>query len=344
MKGNYSSLVELAQEVERIEVSKQDYLVPNPTITMFDDANLRIEGEGDYVVTDYAHGQIASKLDIPKKYYDAIQVIPGLRSMNVNAWLREKNKQDSFVRTVDGKARAVLSSKFRPIDNYDVLSSFLPAVQQLPIEVKSCALSDKKLYLQLVFKDMEGEVKKGDVIRWGFMLTNSEVGAGAVDLKKFYERLICTNGAIGTSYMRKNHVGSRIQADNGDEMWQNDTVMAELETFKLKFRDIIQHAMLPETFEAELQKLRGAVEDEIRKPETVVRNVTKRFGLSEKFDEQILGNMIDEKNINRYGLFNGITALAKSIEDVDKQYEIEKIGGLIINMSRTEWGKYAMVA
>jgi len=343
MIGNYKTLTDLAMEVERIEESKQDYLIPNPAITMFQDENIRVEGEGDFTINDYAHGQLASKLDIPKKYYDSMAVIEGLRTLNVNAWLRSEPNKQSFVRTVDGKARAFLSDKFRPIDNYDVLSSFLPVVKDMPIEIKACALSEKKLYMQLLFPQMEGEVKKGDVIRWGFMLTNSEVGAGAVDIKKFYERLICTNGAIGTSYMRKNHVGSRINSDNAD-IFQSDTVRAELESFKLKFRDIMIDAMKPERFEEELAKLKGAVDDEIRKPETVVRNVTKRFGLSEKFDEQILGNMIDEKNINRYGLFNGITALAKSIEDVDKQYEVEKIGGMIINMTKNEWGKFAVAA
>ena len=44
--------------------------------------------------------------------------------------------------------------------------------------------------------------------------------------------------------------------------------------------------------------------------------------------------------MNRYGLANGLTALAHSMENRDAQYEVEKMGAKVIEMSRTEWGSY----
>ena len=339
MKGNYKSLTDLAMEIERIEETKQDYLVSNDNLTMFQDKYVRVSGESDFGITQYAHGQFASKLGIPKAYYDRMAEVEGLRTLNVNAWLRKQNEKPSFVRTLDGNVRALLSNSFRPIDNYDLMSSFLPAIQGTELEVKSCALSEKRLYLQITFPQMEAEVKPGDVVRWGGMLLNSEVGCGAVDWKGFIERLICSNGAVGTSYFRKTHLGSRLAGENAD-MFKDDTRKAELESLKLVFRDIVKATLNEKVFMAEVNKLKGAVNDEIIKVESTVENVTRRFGLSQDYNNAIVENMVVEKNLNRYGLFNGITALAKQIEDVDKQYECEKIGGMIINMTKSEWGKY----
>ena len=50
--------------------------------------------------------------------------------------------------------------------------------------------------------------------------------------------------------------------------------------------------------------------------------------------------MVEEGNLNRYGLANGLTALAHDLDNIDAQYEVEKMGAQVIEMSRTEWGKY----
>lgn len=340
MKSQFKSLTDFAAEIERAEQVKNDYLVPGASLRMIDDNFLGIEGaEENLSINSYAHSQIASKFGIPKKYYDEMSKIPGLRTHNVNSWIGENPAQSHFVRTLDGKARAVLSNSYRPIDNFDVLSSFLPALQGLDVQVKSSALSETKMYLQMVFPKNEREVTVGDIVQQGLILTNSEVGAGAVDIKHVIWRLRCSNGMIGESVMRKYHIGSRLDSSQ-TEIYKNDTIKAELESFKLRLRDILEDAISETRFIEQVQKLQLAVEDKIPEVTKTVQNVTKRFGLSEKMNDRIIENMVNEGNLNRYGLANGLTFLAHSLEDPDRQYEVEKYGHQIIMMKRDEWGKF----
>lgn len=340
MRGNYKNLSTLVNEVERIESIKNDYLVPSNNIRMFDDNSFAVN-DMNFGINSFAHGQVAEKLGIPKKYYDAMEAIPGLRTINVNEWLREKQDSKYLVRTLDGTTRAFLSDRYRPIDNYDVLSSFLPVIKGMDVKIQpnTLSLTETKMYIPVIFPTLEGEVKKGDVVQAGIILTNSEVGAGAVDIKRMVWRLVCSNGLISASVLRKYHIGSRIDEENFD-LFANDTILAELDAFKLRMRDIIKDALNPQKFQEYLLKMQGAAEDKIRNVNETVANITKRFGLSEKHNDLIINNMVEEGNLNRYGLANGLTALAHDLDNIDAQYEVEKMGAQVIEMSRTEWGKY----
>ncbi len=338
MRGNFTNLVELATEIERVEATKNDFLVSSRDIAMIDDMMLGINGTA-YDINDYTHGQIASKLNIPKAYYDNMSAIPELRTHNVNEWLKHSEKSKYFVRTLDNTARAFLSNSYRPIDNYDVMSSFLPVMQEIVHDVKSCAITERKMYMQVVFPKMEMEIVKGDVVQQGFILTNSEVGAGAIDLKHLIWRLLCSNGMIGMSTLRKYHIGTRLNGEESD-IWKDDTLRAELESFKLKFRDILKEMMNQKHFIEQCNFLKLAVDDKITNVKDTIQNVTRRFGLSEKHNDMIINNMAKEGNMNRYGLANGLTALAHSMENIDAQYEVEKYGSMVINMKRSEWNKY----
>ncbi len=338
MRGNFTSLSDLASEVSRIENSKNDYLVQSAGLSMIQDSALAIHGEGHFTINDYAHGQVASKLGIPKQYYDKMSEIEGLRTINVNEWLRKRSDEQQYVRTLDGKVRAFLSERFRPIDNYAVLSSFLPALQGQDVKIQTSALSEKKMYLQILFPKNELEVRNGDVVQQGIILTNSEVGAGAVDVKHMIWRLVCSNGMIGMSVLRKYHIGRTLE----DDIFREDTMRAELEAFKLKFRDVIADALSQKNFIEQVNKLKDATEDKIVNVTETVSNVTKRLGLSEKHNNIIIQNMAEEGNMNRYGLANGLTFLAHSLDNIDAQYEVEKYGSQVINMTKTEWNKYAV--
>jgi len=45
---------------------------------------------------------------------------PDLLSKNINHWMTEPDEKPKLIRTLDGKARAFLSDKYKIIDNDDV--------------------------------------------------------------------------------------------------------------------------------------------------------------------------------------------------------------------------------
>lgn len=352
MKTQFGSLTDFAKEIEQLENAKQDYLVSGSSYHFKDDNTVEIEGKGNFNANNHFHGQIAAHYAIPKQYYDAMSYVPGLRKTNVNAWIDAKNGSEKrLVRTINDTARAFVSDKYRPIDNYFLMSAFLPVIQDLQskgeidkVETKASALTERKLYLQVAFPGIEGEVKKDDVVKWGIVLSNSEVGCGSVAVNELLWRLICDNGMIGESVMRKHHVGKRI-TENDMNIFANDTIKAELNSFKLRLRDILRHALSRKSFEDRLDQLRAAANDEIKKPLKTVENVTQRFTeVSKDNIEQIVENMASEGNMNRYGLANGITALARDLDDADKAYELERAGNKIIELKPSEWEAINVVA
>ena len=337
METQYKTLAEFTHEIERIEDSKQDLIVPARRMSLSQDDFMHIDGR-IYNINPVAHGQIAEKLGIPKRYYDAMPQIPFLREHNVNAWLGNSDK-NYMARTLDGNMRAMLSDRYKPLDNFMVLNSFLPVLNEAgQFSIKTSNLSETRMYLQVIFPKMEAAVTPGDIVQWGITLTNSEVGQGAVDISTMVWRLACSNGMIGSSVLRRHHVGARIGVKEEDyNLYADDTIQADMKAFQLKMRDTIKNAVSDVEFHKYVDKMKEAAGDEIAKPETVVTNVTKHFNMNESLSELILSNMVQEKNFTRWGLANGITALAHQIDEADKQYEVERLGARLIDMGRKEW-------
>ena len=47
----------------------------------------------------------------------------------------------------------------------------------------SCEVTENRLYLKVVNHRLEMEVRKGDIVQAGVMISNSEVGLGAVSIQ-----------------------------------------------------------------------------------------------------------------------------------------------------------------
>ena len=347
MENTYGTLQSMVEELTRQNEVKKDFIVPARDITMKQTVNQPIVAFGDdeAVPTSRFHAQVSAKTKIPKQYYDRMLAeSPALLSENVNHWLGESDK-NHMIRTLDGKARAFLSDRFFRMDNLFVLNAILPNLNRdMNLEFKTNTLTDDRMYLQIIFRSMQKDVKVGDTMAWGLSFTNSETGLSAFDVKTFLFRLSCLNGMVGQSLLRKFHVGRKIDSEDGYELFEKDTLQAEIRALELKTRDIVGYALNSGEFDKQVEALKIAAGDEVRKPERVIQNVTQRFDIPERFREMMLENMVQEKEFSRYGVANAVTSLAHSLTDADQQYEIEKIGSKIISLSPSEWRVVAEAA
>ena len=66
------TLVQLAQELTAQQESKRDFHAPTSSLSMLGNGtfHLEINGTEEVPATPYAHAQMASRLSIPKPYYD----------------------------------------------------------------------------------------------------------------------------------------------------------------------------------------------------------------------------------------------------------------------------------
>jgi hypothetical protein len=342
MKTQFETLEAFASRVQELDARKQDYVLPARALKMEEDGYLSFADKGfpqrSIPLNAYAEGQLAEKLKIPKAYYDACRAIPGLQSRNVSAWLEARDGSVMLRTYEDEKVRAVLSDRFRTFDNMFVLTSLLPTLAGIKgdVQVHASALTDRRMYIEISSRSVEAEVLPGDVVRSGIVISNSEVGAGRVDVSRLIWRKICGNGLIVSSVLQRQHVGRKIDTDD-TATYRDDTIVAELRAFQLRLRDVMASAFEQSFLDEQVERMRGAVKDAISKPVATIENVTRRFALPAESQELILADMMREGQVNRYSLMNGITALAKLVDNADLAYEYERIGNDVLTLTPSQW-------
>lgn len=338
------TLVDLAKKIEANAQMKRDFIIPTETTTMqvMEDkvAVLEVVGQGTFPVQALPHRQIAEHLKIPKPYYDRMQAdAPDLLATNVNAWFR-KNPERRMLRTLGGDARAFLSNRYQRIENEKIAEVALPVLADFPqVKIVSADVTDARLYIQAVVPTIQGEVvghKVGDVLQAGVVISNSEVGLGRVDVSEMDYRLVCLNGMIGQSLLKRTHVGRQI--DDNEALWADDTRRADDDVLVLKIRDMVRAALDATRFRARLDKISGLAQAQITgdvtKAVEVLSNVVQ---VSEGEKGSILKSLINGGDLSAWGLINAVTHQAHEVADYDRGVELEQMGGRLLNLAPTEW-------
>lgn len=346
------SLNDLAAEISRQMETKKDYIAPSGKLEMVSPAdgfasalpeghkvglNVPVNGHREiHGVNPIAHSQVGTKLGIPAAYYSRmLEEQPALLARNVNTWLQAQPEQKHMVRTIDGNVRALLSDKYKRIDNYDVMQVALPEILGVPkVAIASAELTESRLYLKVVTDSVEGEITKGDPVRGGFVISNSEVGQGLVSVSPFIERLVCTNGMIATEYAQKRrHVGRRVEEEDFS-IYSDSTLELDMQAFFGKVRDSIRATLQQQQFDLLLNKFREARKIEFgeKLAEAVTELAQKRFNLTDVETKGTLHNLLSGGSLNLWGLANAVTRLAQDSESYDRATELEAIGYKVINI------------
>lgn len=354
LKGK--TLTELAMELDRQNNAKKDYLLDTRNLIMdadFDGAMLTMHDEINNTntllgINEIAHQQISTELGIPRAYYDRMRKEnPDLLTENVNTWFMQDPKV-RMVRTLDGTARAFLSDRYRRIDNYDIAQEVIPILRDLNVKFESNEVTDSRMYIKVVNEQLTREVKPGDYVQSGVIITNSEVGLGRVTIQPLLYRLVCTNGMVvndikGSTSRR--HVGKRLTANDGYVLYANDTLLADDRALLLKIRDTIKAALDEVHFTNLIEQMRTATEVKIETnhiPE-MVQLAAPEFGFTKKEGEGILDHLIRGGDLSMYGFANAVTRYAQDVQSYDRSTELEEIGYNILTMPQRTWNKLQAV-
>jgi Domain of unknown function (DUF932) len=341
------SLLSLNQELERQLASKQDYLVPsNLLVYRTEDQRSEVQilaQEETYKVgiNTHAKRQLAEKLKIPFHYFQRMESEkPQLLDTNVNSWLASDSER-RMVRTLDGKVRAVLSERYRRLDNFELARHVLPILERLPeARFASVELTETKMYLKCVTPAVSQEIAPGDVVQAGVAISNSEVGHGTLSVQPLLYRLVCSNGLIAPERaMRKTHLGRILES--GDEavvVFKDDTLAADDHAFFLKVRDVVEAAVSGVTFRLVADKLKTTLGIKLAgDPTKTVQVLANRYDLSDAERVGVLRQLIGDGELSGYGLINAVTEYSKEIADYDRATEFEALGGKLVELSSEEW-------
>ncbi len=349
------SLVNLAQELERQLTTKRDLVLPSSLLQCRTDegGDLKLiidakQGDGEYGVTELARRQLADKLKIPFTYFERMRTEqPALLDRNVNTWLQSDDDR-RMIRTLDGQVRAVLSDRYRRLDNFDLAENVLPILQRLEgARFESVELTDTKMYLKVVTPRVEYEIAPGDVVQAGIVISNSEVGCGTLSVQPLVFRLVCRNGLIAPDRaLRKTHVGRTLhQDDDPVSVFRDDTLAADDKAFFLKVRDVVEAAVSETTFRQVAQKMQKARDIRLTgDPVKAVEVLANRYTLNESERAGVLRHLIVEGDLSAYGLVNAVTHFSQGVEDYDRATEFEALGGKLIELPASEWKALAEAA
>lgn len=347
-----STLAELAAEVERQADSKADFVADTRRLgfTSNGSSTLTIDGAnrdgslGEFTVTEHTHGQIAQRLSIPKPYYDRMRKeAPELLDRNVRHWFTEKPER-RMIRTLDGNARAFLSDRYRRLDNIELANYLLPVLGEMDgVKVESCGLTDTRLYIKATLPTVQAEIKVGDPVCSGVVISNSEIGAGRFLVETLIYRLICLNGAITGTSLAKHHLGRRLGGeDEGVHLFTDETLKADDEAFFLAARDLVKAACSEIKFAQivadckELAALR--VEGD---PVAVTEKLAASYGLNDGERSGVLRHLIEGGDLTAWGYVNSITRASQDADSYDRATELERLGGSLIELPASEWAALA---
>lgn len=360
------SLTELAKELERRASTKADFVAP---VSKFEVAvgrdgkpALIMQGtqRSQFGINKIAHEQFADYAGIPMAYYRRmLDNDPELLAHNVNRWLQDKADERRMVRSLDGNVRAVLSDKFRALENEDLAEAILPVLMQRDLLIMSCQVTDQRLYIKAVDKRIEKDVPTGkrmgdgshcifDTVSPAITISNSEVGRGSLLIETGVYTRACTNLALFGASMRKFHTGAR--AELSDEVYTLLTDKTKRLTDAAVWsqtRDLVAAAFDEAKFAALTEKLEEAATDRLPKKADVVEvieRVGKKLGLADGERKGVLQMLIEDGDLTRYGVHAAITRFSQEIDDYDRATDLERAGAKVIELPKQEWKAIAEAA
>jgi hypothetical protein len=275
---------------------------------------------------------------------------PALLCANLNHWLHQHPDSQRLVRTLDGSVRGFLSNSYRPLDHFEFAEAALQEMQQVgDVQVESAAITDTRMYLKAVSTRMQGDVRPGDILRWGIALSNSEVGAGKLRIDPLVYRLVCRNGAVAREHLgtyARRHVGSKVMSHlDVSQLLSDEARQADDNAFWLATRDIIHSVFNWDRFHRVLETWRAAVNREIKvEVPRVVEATLKHHKLPETMQGGILDHLIREGDLSQYGLGNAITRYAQDVESYDTATQLEEIGADVMAMDERAWSRLTDLA
>ena len=335
---------EFASRIQSDRTRVTDLIADTRHLEMTADDHLLIAGNR-HRTTPIFHEQVRNRLKIPAKYYNRLRADhPTLLAENVNT-LFQKEPEKRLIRGMSEMepgidalptARAFLSNRFRIYDNWQVADAVLPVLSSVPnMRLESHTITDRRLYLKAVFPRIQGEVRVGDMVQAGVVISNSEIGFGRSNVELLLYRLVCSNGMVSPEYKAgRHHVGRMLGGTDDDDgivqLLSDETMRADDAAFSLKLRDLVRAATNEDIFREQLQTLRNATKDEIlQSPIDAVQALASRYPLQESEQSDILTNLIRDGDLTRYGLSNAITRASQDVDDYDRATELERMGGLL---------------
>lgn len=338
----------------RLVIAGMDPVVNEDGVT---DAN------GAYTPTVVGLETLGARLDIPGRYLKRMhRDRTDLFDANVNGWLHGPDGYDStgspvapgptslyrLLRSDDpiearGVLRAVLSPRYRTIDDFDVLLAMLKGLGETGLDIGpgdiSADLTPRRMVVRVRAPQVQAMAptllkgyrspftgQSGDelpVVFAGFRMTNSEVGGGAFQITPELTVQVCTNGMTMTAdATREVHLGGELPAG---VQWSDATRRKNIDLVSAKTADMVRHYLSADYVADAVARLEAQAGAELADPAETLRVVAKDKSVMFTEDEAagILGMFVRGGQMTSGGVLQAVTAFSQTVADADRAHELE---------------------
>ena len=335
------TLNELAKELERQRLARKDFIADTAGLEVVTDSNgvTKVmmgftDISGEFVISDIAHQQIATRLQIPFRYYQKMRLeYPELLDKNINSWFARTNEK-RMLRTLDNRLRAFLSDRYRRLDNLELAEAVLPILNEIKgLEIISSEITETHMYIKVINKKLKADVGENDIVQAGMVISNSEVGLGSLKVEPLVYRLVCKNGLIVKDYTQKKyHVGKQVDSEESAyEIYRDETLAADDKAFFMKVQDTVRCAVDETKFLLSVNKLIAVKSEHTGdNPIKTVELLADKYVLNQNERGSILRHFIMGGDDSRFGLVNAVTRASQDIEDYNRATELERLGGELL--------------
>ena len=305
-----------------------------------------IIGDTHIPLTSHAHNQMAGAMGIHANYYRRmLEEAPDLLVYNVRHWL-EATPKPKLWRTVglrpidqgtfpnltapDPMVRAVLSDRYKPLDNIPFLASVLEvATTEFNAKIKYGHVDSERLHIQFL-TDVTREIpaRQGEIVQQGLTVRNSEVGDGRILVEPWVWLLICLNGQRSTRHYAKTHLGRTIN----EGVMSDKTKALEAEAVWSHVRDWVRFSLDPARLEEQVEAMDLAAQNRVDKvkPVIAVANIVKNTDATKAESYTILERYLAGDDPTQFGLAQAVTRTAQEVGSFSRSAVLEGIGGRIM--------------
>lgn len=342
-------------QLKSLKDRRIDLVAPIKDMFIHHDGTFVVDQPGGVTINstpnNVAHEHISAKFGIPRKYWrKCYEELPRLAAAQVNQWIQfemaKEKHRSMFFRAYKNEGqkdtmRALLSNSYLPYDNYLLLGVVMDAVQQfskqtdLEIKVKSCDISEKRMYVRFECPSIEQDIKaelgnysdphtvkavRENGVVAGFTITNSEVGFGKLAVAPIVIVKACNNGMVwyDESYNRR-HLGGRMD----DGIYKEDTQKANFGLIGKQVRDHIEKFLHPDFLNQSVNYIKETASIQMKNPYEQAQLFTNELSLNDDETSEFFNCLLNQGQMGTgFDMIQALTSTAKKFGP-DRKWELE---------------------
>lgn len=360
---------EIFEELQRQAKAYKDYVVTNQTIAVVIDAEFglalqfTVAGKVQKLpISNRGFAQIVTWVGLRKdsKLYKRLRWGSDDKKCRLKIsdrfWQTYANLINDHFRIIRGKklirtlmrpdgewyVRAILSDKYRIIPNDQLFMAVSEKIKSAKAEIWDARLSEDAFYLYAVAPGITAQVRTdrtfdgnrwagdaGDIVNAAVMLRNSETGQGGCEVCP----AIITK-VSGAYFVRQNALSIRHlgRAHTMDVLLSAGTIRKQNSLIFDQVRDYVTSTFTEETFQAFVQKIQDATQDEVADPVAAADAVRAVYELSEARKDSIVNWLMQTGDRSRYGLAQAVAREAHDNNDLgaDEAVKLEQASSDLI--------------